>query len=288
VRPFRFALQAIPQGSRADYQEVARKAEALGYSTLQTADHFGMADPFLPLVTAADVTTTLRVGPLVINSALHNPALLARQAATVDLLTDGRLELGLGAGYAQFEHDTVGIPLPPPRERVDRFDEGLGVLIDLLEGEVGGLGVTCVQKPHPPILIGGFRARMLAIAARRAEIVQLTGLTLDGAGWIEFGDPTWDGTVTQARTVREIAGDREVELSILIQLVAVDDAADAIAATSARLGLAPDVVEESPYFGYGSIDALCDKLTRLREEAGVTYVTVREMDAFAPVVARLA
>jgi len=255
---------------------------------LQTADHFGIADPFLPLVSAADVTTTLRVGPLVINGALHNPALLARQAATVDLFTDGRLELGLGAGYAQSEHDAVGIPLPPPSERVDRFDEGLGVLIDLLEGEVSGLGVTCLQKPHPPILIGGFRPRMLAIAARRADIVQLTGLTLDGAGWIKFGDPTWAGTVAQAHKVREMAGDREVELSILMQLVAVDDAVDAIAATSERLGLPAGVVEESPYFGYGSIDALCDKLTRLRDEAGISYVTVREMDAFAPVVARLA
>ena len=90
---------------------------------MQTADHFGIADPFLPLVSAADATTTLRVGPLVVNSAFHNPGLLARQAATVDLLTDGRLELGLGAGYAQSEHDSVGIPLPPPRERVDQFDE---------------------------------------------------------------------------------------------------------------------------------------------------------------------
>ncbi len=232
-------------------------------------------------MSAADVTTTLRVGPLVINSALHNPGLLARQAATVDLLTDGRLELGLGAGYAQSEHDAVGIPLPPPRERVDRFDDGLGVLIDLLEGE-GGLGVTCAQKPRPPILIGGFRPRMLSIAARRAEIVQLTGLALDGAGWIKFGDPTWEGTVAQAHNVREIAGERDVELSVLMQVVAVDNAADAIAATSERLGLAPDVVEESPYFGYGSIDALCDKLTRLRDEAGVSYVTVREIDAFAP------
>lgn len=287
MRPMRFALQALPRGTRAEWQDVARKAEALGYSTLQTADHFGIADPFLPLVSAADVTTTLRFGPLVINSALHNPALLARQAATTDLLTDGRLELGLGAGYAQSEHDTVGIPLPPPPDRVDRFDASVGVLVELLEGR-GELGVACVQEPRPPILIGGFRPRMLEIAARRAEIVQLTGLTLDGAGWIKFGDPTWTGAVVQAERVRALAGDRDVELSILMQLVAVDDAEDAIVSTSERLGMPREVVEESPYFGYGSIDALCEKLTRLRDEAGVTYVTVREMDAFAPVVARLA
>ena len=287
MKSLRFAVQAIPHGTRAEWHELARRAEGLGYSTLQTADHFGIADPFLPLVSAADVTTTLRLGPLVINSALHNPGLLARQAATTDLLTDGRLELGLGAGYAQSEHDTLGIPLPPPPARVDRFDESLGVLVDLLEGR-GDLGVACVQAPRPPILIGGFRPRMLEIAARRADIVQLTGIALDGAGWIKFADPTWAGAVAQAQRVRELAGDRDVELSILMQLVAIDNVEDAIASTSERLGVERDAVEESPYFGYGSIDTLCDKLTRLRDEAGITYVTVREMDAFAPVVARLA
>ncbi len=148
--------------------KTSRKAESLGYSALQTADHFGMADPFLPLVSAADVTTTLRVGPLVINNALHNPGLLARQAATVDMLTDGRLELGLGAGYAQAEHDILGIPLPEPRERIDRLEEALRVIVDLLEGRASSV-VACVQKPRPPILIGGFRPRILrlASAARR-------------------------------------------------------------------------------------------------------------------------
>lgn len=286
MKPFRFALQALPRGSRTEWQELARRAEALGYSTLHTADHFGMVDPFAPLVSAADVTTTLRFGPLVINNALHNPGLLARHAATVDLLTDGRLELGMGAGYAQSEHDTLGIRLPPPSERVDAFEESLKVMIDLFEGR-GELGVACVQQPHPPILVGGFRPRMLAIGARLADIVQLTGLALDGEGWIKLGDASRAGAVAQARTVRQLAGERDVELSVLIQQVVVDDPADAIARAADRLGIPAGVVEESPYFGYGSVDALCDKLTELREDSGISYFTVREMETFAPVVARL-
>ena len=103
VRPFRFALQAQPK-DRASWLDLARRAEDAGFSTLQTADHLGNTDPFVPLVAAASVTTTLRVCPLVINNELHNPGLLARTAATVDLMTDGRLELGLGTGYAESEH----------------------------------------------------------------------------------------------------------------------------------------------------------------------------------------
>ena len=298
MRPFRFAVQALPRGTRAEWQDLARKAEALGYSTLQTADHFGIVDPFSPLVSAADVTSTLRLGPLVINNALHHPGLLARQAAAVDLLTDGRLELGLGTGWAQAEHDALGIPLPPPRERVDLFEQALDVIVDLLEGRSASargaytitdatLGVASVQKPRPPLLIGAFRPRMLAIAARRAEIVQLTGLALDGSGGVTIGDASWATAVAQAKRVRDLAGDRDPELSVLVQRVAVDDADDAIERTCERLGLPREVVVESPYFGYGSIDALCEKYARLRDEAGITYVTIREIDEFAPVVARL-
>ena len=297
MKPFRFALQALPRGTRAEWQDVARRAEALGYATLQTADHLGIADPFTPLVSAAEATSTLRVGPLVINNALHHPVLLARQAATVDLLTEGRLELGLGVGWAQAEHDASGIPLPPPAERVSRFEEALAILLPLLEGQparssgtysvaVDDLGVRCVQQPRPPILIGGFRKRMLAIAARHADIAQLTGLALDGAGGIRFGDPSRAGVVTQARSVRETARARDVELSVLVQHVAIDSPT-AVATAAERTGLPEHAIADSPFFGYGSVESLCERLEGLREEAGISNFTVREMDAFAPVVARL-
>jgi probable F420-dependent oxidoreductase len=299
VKPFRFAVQAVPRGTRREWQDLARRVEALGYSTLQVPDHLGIVDPFTPLVSAADVTTTLRVGQLVINNALHHPVLLARQAATVDLLTDGRLELGLGTGWAQAEHDASGIPLPAPPERVDQFEEALEIVASLLETgaarsdgayrvAVDNLGVRGVQTPRPPILIGGFRQRVLAIAARHAEIVQLTGLALDGHGGVRFGDASRATAVTQAREVTATAGGRDPELSVFVQRIDVDDPKAAIAATSDRLGLPPEVVEESPYFGYASVDALVERLVALREESGLSYYTVHEVDEFSPVVARLA
>lgn len=298
-KPFRFAVQAVPRGSRREWQDLARKVEALGYSTLQVPDHLGIVDPFSPLVSAADATTTLRVGQLVLNNALHHPVLLARQAATVDLLTDGRLELGLGTGWAQAEHDATGIPLPPPGPRVDRFEEALGIVTSLLETgaarsdgayrvAVDALGVSCVQQPRPPILIGGFRPRVLALAARHAEIVQLTGLELDGKGGVRFGDATRATAVAQARRVAATAGERDPELSVFVQRVEVDDPRSAIEATSERVGVPPEVVEHSPYFGYGSVDGLVDRLLSMREEAGLSYYTVHEVDEFSPVVARLA
>ena len=187
-RPFRFALQAVPDEDRAAWHDLARQAEDVGFSTLQTPDHLGLPDPFTPLVSAADVTTTLRVGTLVINNELHNPVLLARQAATVDLLTDGRLELGLGTGYALDEHEAMAIPLSPPGERVRR----LGAAVTIAEAPPRRrssrttTSTACtprrwasptVQRPHPPILVGGHGRRVLAMAAREAQIVQLTGLS---------------------------------------------------------------------------------------------------------------
>ena len=124
--------------------------------------------------------------------------------------------------------------------------------------------------------------------ARRAEIVQLTGLTLDGHGGVRFGDASRATAVAQARQVTVAARGRDPELSVLVQRVNVDDPKAAIAATSDLIGVAPDVVEESPYFGYASIDELTDRLIALREEAGLSYYTVHELEAFSPVVARLA
>ena len=217
VKPFRFALQAVPRGSRSEWQDLARKAEALGYSTLQVPDHLGIVDPFSPLVSAADVTTTLRVGQLVINNALHHPVLLARQAATVDMLTDGRLELGLGTGWAQAEHDASGIPCRrrPCGSIGSRRRSGSSSPCSRPEqparrARTGSRSTTSVwrasRSPRPPILIGGFRPRVLAIAARHAEIVQLTGLTLDGHGGVKFGDASRATAVAQARQVTVAAG----------------------------------------------------------------------------------
>src|SRR5262245_1838409 len=121
ARPFRFAVQAMELSERAGVAAVAQQAEALGYEELYSYDHLGMVDPFVPLVVAAEATSRLRVGPLVLNNEFHHPALLARSAATADRMTGGRLILGIGTGYAQHEHEAMGVALRPPGPRVDRL-----------------------------------------------------------------------------------------------------------------------------------------------------------------------
>jgi probable F420-dependent oxidoreductase len=300
-RPFRFALQAMPTDSRAAWQDLARKAEDLGFATLQTADHLGLADPFSPLVSAADVTTTLRVGTLVINNELHNPVLLARQAATVDLLSDGRLELGLGTGYALDEHEAMAIPLSPPGERVRRLSAAVRIVKQLLAGEAAeddvygvhteSLDVATVQRPHPPILVGGHGRRVLAMAAREAQIVQLTGLVHAADGAISpggFPRATIEGRVAW---LREVAGARldDLELSALVQRTVVGDGAAAeVAELAERFGFTIDELQGSPFVLLGTVDDIVEKLVGLRELLGISYWTVREADAFAPVLDRLA
>lgn len=291
----------MPTESRQAWQDLARKAEDLGFATLQTADHLGFAEPFAPLVSAADVTTTLRVGTLVINSELHNPVLLARQAATVDLLTDGRLELGLGTGYAEDEHRAAGIPIAPPGERVTRFEASVAILADLLstgraeatgsyDVHVDDLGIPTVQQPHPRLLIGGHGRRVLALAARRAQIVQLTGLTHGDGGAISPGGFAIEDIEERMGWLRTAAGERfdDLELSALVQRVVVGDATDVLDDVADRFGLAADVVRASPFLLLGSVDAIVEKLLMLRDRLGISYVTVRETDAFAPVIERLA
>ena len=132
-RPFRFAVQGGPFDDPDALRPYARRVEELGYVGLFSSDHLGAVDPFLPLMVAAEATSTLRLGPLVINNEFHNPALLARTAATFDALSGGRLVLGLGTGYMRAEHDAASIELRPPGERVTRFAESVAAIRELLD-----------------------------------------------------------------------------------------------------------------------------------------------------------
>jgi probable F420-dependent oxidoreductase len=180
-RPFRFATGGFEEVSKRAWVEQARRAEALGYAVFLVADH--VADiPFAPvpaLVAAADATTSLRVGCTVFCNDYRHPALLAKEAATVDVLTDGRFEFGLGAGWLKAEHDQAGIPFDPPGVRVARMEEALRVIKALWAGEpvhhrgahyaIAGLAGTPlpVQRPHPPVFVGGGGKRLLSVAAGR-------------------------------------------------------------------------------------------------------------------------
>jgi probable F420-dependent oxidoreductase len=304
AHPFRFAVQPMDLGDRDAVVSAAREAEDLGYEELYSYDHFGAVDPFVPLVVAAEVTSTLRVGPLVVNNELHHPALLARTAATVDRMTGGRLVLGIGTGYAQSEHDALHIELRPPRERVDRLEESLLALRSLLDSgtaethgrfhhlAVADLGVRPLQA-RVPILVGGHGRRVVTVAGRLADIFQFTGLS-HGAD----GTPLASGFVLEqveqrARWLRDAAGSRDdaVERSVLVQRVVVGDRRevdDAVDRACRRTGLDPEVVASSPFLLFGSVAQITDRLQQLRETLGVSHVVVREAADFAPVVAALA
>jgi len=256
VRPFRFAVQARPLDDHDGLVQVARRIEELGFDELYSADHIGSVDPFVPLVVAAEATTRLRVGPLVLNNELHHPALLARTAATVDRLSRGRLVLGIGTGYSQSEHDSIGMPLRRPGPRVARFEESVIALRSMLDtGAVvldglhhllalADLGVRPVQ-PRVPILIGGHGRRVVGIAGRHADIFQFTGLTHGEGGQPAPGGFALDAVRQRARWLSEAAGgrDADIERSALVQVLEIGDNADAqIAATAERFGVDRDVI----------------------------------------------
>jgi probable F420-dependent oxidoreductase len=302
VRPFRFAVQALDLSDRNTVVAAARQAEALGYEELYSYDHLGALDPFVPLVVAAEATSSLRVGPLVLNNEFHHPALLARTAATVDRMTGGRLVLGVGTGYAQNEHDAMGIELRAPGPRIRRFEESLVALRSLLDTgsiemdghhhhlSIDDLGI----RPHQarvPILVGGHGRRVIEAAAPLADIFQLTGLTHAADGTPLPGGFGIDMVTERARWLTDAAGDRDglIERSILVQAthvgVGAEEAGDRAAA---RLGVSREVVESTPFLLLGSVEQIVDKLESLREALGISHIVVRDAERFAPVVAALA
>ena len=300
-RPFRFALQALDLADHDRIVTTARRAEELGYEELYSYDHVGTVDPFVPLVVAAEATTTLRVGPLVINNELHHPVLLARTAATVDLLSGGRLVLGMGTGYMQSEHDATGIELRPPGSRVDRLAESLAALRALLDTgactldgrhhrlAVERLGVTPAQA-RVPILLGGHGPRVVALGGRYADIFQFTGLTHGPDGTPQPGGFAVADVAQRARWLEDAAGDRSgsIERSLLVQVGHVGaDGPAVLERMAGQFGTDVAFLDESPFVLVGSVAQIVDKLGRLREQLGTSHVVVRDVEAFGPVIAAL-
>jgi probable F420-dependent oxidoreductase len=306
VRPFRFGVTAPTPSAGTDWVERARRVEQLGYSILVVPDHFRDHLAPVPALTAAALATTrLRVGSLVFSNDFRHPAVLAKEAATIDVLSGGRFELGLGGGWLRAEYDQTGIPFEAPGTRIERLEEAVTIIKGLLAGErvtFAGRHYTIadlegrptpVQRPHPPIAIGGGGRRTLALAAREASIVGLVPRARrDGSG-LDMTDLSDAATREKLEWVRSAAGDRfaSLEIHALIQAVAVADrrtaAADDLAS---RFKVARDVVLETPYVLLGTIKEMCESLRQRRERYGISYLTVfeRDMEAFAPVVARLA
>jgi probable F420-dependent oxidoreductase len=308
MKPFRFGVNVSRAGSRAEWADKARKIEDLGYSTLTVPDH--LTEVFSPMpaaISAAEATTRLRIGTNVLNNDFRHPVLVAREAATVDLLTDGRLQLGLGAGHMKSEYDQTGLGFDPGSTRVERLAEAVTIIKGLLEGEhvtfagrhyrVTGHKIhpQPVQRPHPPILIGGNGERLLTLAAREADIVGLTGITFRRGG-AEPDLSAWraTGVDERVRLVREAADDRyeRLELNALVQRVIVtDDRRQAAQEVPDRWKhLTVDEILETPYVLFGTVDQMVEDLKARRKRWGISYYVIFESytDAFAPVVARLA
>jgi probable F420-dependent oxidoreductase len=309
IKPFRFGVNLAHASSRAGWREMARKVEALGYDTLTVPDHLtDLVSPMPALVSAAEATQRLRVGTNVLNNDLRHPVLVAREAATIDLLTDGRFQLGLGAGSIKSEYDEVGLSFDPGVTRVERLAEAVTIVKGLLSGEevtfagrhyrVSGhrIAPLPVQKPHPPILIGGNGRNLLTLAAREADIVGLSGISFrqGGAALPDLSGWRVAAIDERVRLVRDAAGDRfpSLELNALVQRVVVTEDRRAAAEELTRrwTQLSADEILASPYVLIGTIDRIVEDLAARRARWGISYYVVQEpyLDAFAPVVARLA
>jgi probable F420-dependent oxidoreductase len=310
-RRFRFGVNVGYAGSRPEWAEKARKIEGLGYDVLTIPDHLVdlILAPIPTLVAAAEATKRLRVGTNVLNNDLRHPVLLAREAATVDHLTDGRFELGLGAGSIRSEYEQAGLKFDRGAVRVERLAEAVAIVKGLLRGErvtVAGehyrvtdhyISPIPVQKPHPPILIGGNGPQLLSLAAREADIVGLSGITFRQGGAAPPDLSSWraSGVDERIELLRRVAGPERyarLEINALVQRVIVTDNRRKVAEelTGRWSDLTVEGVLESPYVLIGTLDQIVSDLRLRRERWGISYYTIREPDinTFAPVLADLA
>jgi probable F420-dependent oxidoreductase len=295
ARPFRFGVNLLALESGPAWREKCRRADQLGYDVLLVPDHLGMPAPFAALVAAAEVTERPRLGTFVLNLGFWNPALLAREVATCDALTGGRLELGLGAGYVKAEHDSAGLPFGSPRERVDHLEHTVRELERLLTDPEQQ--PRPAQTPHPPLLLGGNGNRLLRLAARHARIAAFTGAVQapdDAPGPVRLIGPEAleERVAAFRRFAAETAETAEpAELNYLIQMVENTDARRAQARELQPY--APDLTEdqllEHPALLLGGPKDMADQLRAHRERFGFSYFTVLEhhMEAFAPVIEEL-
>ncbi|MGW0881433.1 LLM class F420-dependent oxidoreductase [Streptomyces sp. NPDC002671] len=300
-RPFRFGVNLLTPAPATEWRAKCRRAEEQGYDVILVPDHLGMPAPFPALVAAAEATERPRVGTFVLNAGFWNPALLAREVATTDALTGGRLELGLGTGYVQAEHEAAGLPYGSPRERVDHLRRTIEELDRLLGSEElphsrlrssGGTPMPRPAQSRVPLLIGANGDRMLRLTAEHADIAAFTGARPGKTpGSLEpLTAEELDGRVALYR--ERAAGRAEpAELNLLIQLVAVTD--DPGPVLEPLLERQPQLTLKQaldlPIVLVGPLDDLVGRVRALRERFGFSYLTVLEpsMEAFAPVMERL-
>jgi len=312
TRSFRFGLTLFPvMGDRRAWTDSVKEAADAGFSIVTVSDHFGSSGGiWSSLVAAHDAAPDLRVGTLVLTNDFWNPSILAREAITADVLTDGALELGLGAGWAVEDYRATGIERGPAGERIERLDEALTILEQAFSGEHvrlsgahhdvdGGAPWPGPVQEHIPILVGGGGKRILQLAARRADIVSIHRNLQRGIAesWQpEYADRGGfpDAVLERVSWIQEAAGERfeQLELHALILKVVVTDRRESEAAEIGRPnGLTAEQVLTSPHYLVGTIDQMVEDLLDRRERWGITYWTVvggNDLTPVARVVEQLA
>lgn len=305
-RPFRFGVQASAAPGEASWKDFARKVESLGYITLTMPDHFGdQLAPIPALMAAADATDRLRVGALVWDNDYRHPVLLAKELATIDVLSGGRLQIGIGAGWMASDYAQSGIAYDSNKVRVDRFEEAVVILKRAMSGEqfsFDGRHYTItdhagaprpVQAPCPPILIGAGGKRMLSIAAREADIVGINGTLSAGAvGPEAIASMTAEAVDAKVAIVRDAAEHRIADIELNVRAFIVRVTPDRSAVMDQIAGFVQvdrSLVEESPFALIGTPAQLVEDLLRRRERWGFSDVIVGadDVETFAPVVAEL-
>jgi len=313
-RPFRFGVLCEEMGTREAWLAKVRRVEELGYATLLLRDHFTpgpFGDQFAPLsalMAAAMVSNTLRIGTMVFDNDYRHPVVLSKEVATLDVLSGGRFEFGLGAGWMGSEYEQAGLPFDAPGTRIERFEEALRIFKGLFADEpltFAGKHYTIrgihafpkpLQHPHPPILIGAGGRRMLTLAAREADIVGILAGPLN-AGVPTVNDPaayTVESFAQKIEWLREAAGERftRLELSVITTPVFTHNrslGAEQVAQTRGWSGVSVEEILQMPTIFIGTVEQVAEQMLERRERFGISYYMTldRLMEAYAPLVERL-
>ena len=317
--PFRFAVQSFQAETSAEWRERAIRAESLGYEALYLADHFLGPGPVLEatnhpnqslaavpaIMAAANATSTLRVGCRVFCNDYRHPIMLAKEVATLDLLSEGRMDFGLGAGWLRGEYDSIALPFDSAGQRIDRLAESVELIKKVFSDEPldhqgtfysaqGFQGSPRpLQRPHPPFMIGGGGKKILSLAAREADVVSFNFNNRSGRiGPDGVQSATARATEEKVGWVREVAGKRfdEIELEIGAYFTFVNEKPQPIVeGFSQAMGLSPEEIREHPHGLFGGVEEIIEILIRRREQFGISRITVGDdvFEAFAPIVSRL-
>ncbi len=305
TRPFKFGAKATKAGSAKEWADLAKQAEDLGFVSFQMDDHFGnQLAPVPAIMAAASATSSIKVGPLVAGVDFRNPVVFAKEAATIDLLSEGRFMMALGAGWLKDDYAIAGIDQDDAITRIERLGEAIDVMRGLWgEGKFSyeGKHYTVAEvdgKPAPvsdiPILVGGGGQKILSLAAQKADIVGINPkIVARSINPKSMATAAADVVDQKLAWVKEAAGDRldQIELQMQVFVTAVtDDPAPIAENLSKAFGLPPEVVLQAPYFQLGTIDSIVENLQGLRERWGISYIAFQQdaTAAVAPIVERLA